>query len=428
MNSKVEKIETNVVKVEVTVPAERFQKALLKSYGKNKSKFNIPGFRKGKAPMNVIEKYYGEGVFFEDAINFVVDETYPEVIKENEIKPVDYPEIDIVEVAAGKDFVYTAKITVKPEVKLGEYKGIEANKVEYPVNDEEVNAQLNSMRERNARMVTKEGAAENGDIAVIDFEGFVDEVPFEGGKGENYELTLGSGTFIPGFEEQLVGAKAGDSVDVNVSFPEEYHEETLKGKPALFKVTVKEVKVKELPELDDEFAKDVSEFDTLAELTEDIKKKQEENNAIRAKKEYEDEITKKVVEAAEVEVPQAMIDREVDFMVKDLDYRLKYQGLNVEKYIELMGITMDTLKNDFNEVAANRVKTNLVFEAIAKVEDIKAEEEEVMARAEEIAKHYGSKDIEKMKEAILATERPIIEEEIVNNKVVEFLISVSKEA
>lgn len=427
MNTKVEKIEKNIVKLEVTIPADRFKAALKKSYSKNASKYNIPGFRKGKAPMHMIEKFYGEGAFYEDAINALIDETYPEALKESGVTPVDYPEIDVAAVGKEVDFTYTAKITVKPEVELGQYKGIEVNKVEYAVSDEEIDAQLASMREKNARIVTKEeGAVEQGDIAVIDFEGFVDEVAFEGGKGENYDLTIGSGSFIPGFEEQLVGAKLGEAVDVNVSFPEDYHAEELKGKPALFKVTVKEIKFKELPELDDEFVKDVSEFDTIDELKADLRKKQEEANSLKAKKDYEEAVVKAVVDATELEIPQAMTDREIDYMIKDLDYRLQYQGLKLDQYLEMMGITQETLRNDYRSIAETRVKTNLVLEAVAKVENIDVTEEEIVSRAEEIAKMYGNQDLEKMKEAILRSEKAIIKEELVNNKVVEFLAKESK--
>ncbi|EYE89008.1 trigger factor [Fervidicella metallireducens AeB] len=427
MNCTVERIETNVVKLEITVPAEKFRDAIKKSYSKNVNRFNVPGFRKGKAPMAIIEKMYGESVFYEDAINIVCEETYPQAIKENNISPVDYPEIDIVEIGKEVDFKYTAKVVVKPEVKLGDYKNIEAKEIEYPVTEEDVEVQLNAMREKSARIINKEdGEVAEGDIAVIDFEGFIDGVAFEGGKGENYDLKIGSNTFIPGFEAQIIGAKIGETVDVDVTFPEDYHAEELKGKPALFKVTVKGIKVKELPALDDEFAKDASEFDTLEELKSDIRKKQEESNKARAKRDFEDEVVKKAVESSEVEIPEVMIEKEIEFMVRDLDYRLRYQGLTVEKYVELMGITMDTIKNDFKEVAANKVKTNLVLEAIAKAENITVSEEDVEKRAEEIANIYGSKDVEKVKETILRTERPIIEEELVNNKVIEFLVNNSK--
>lgn len=428
MNTKVEKLEGNFVKIEVTVSVEKFQGAIKKAYSKNAGKFNVPGFRKGKTPLPIIEKYYGDSVFYEDAINFVCDETYPEAIKTNNIAPVDYPEIDVVQVGKDVELIYTAKIMVKPEVALGEYKGIEVNRNVYTVTEEDITTELDTMRNKNARIVSLEDSiVENGSITVIDFEGFVDEVAFEGGKGENYELTIGSGSFIPGFEEQLIGMKVNETKDIKVNFPEEYQAEELKGKPATFVVKVNEIKTKELPELDDEFVKDISEFDSLEELKQDIKRKQEEENTAKAKKEFEEELLKKVVEGASVDIPQVMVEREIDYIIKDLEYRLNYQRLNLEKYIELMGTTMEALRKDFNENATNKVKMNLVLEAIAKAENLTATEEEIVNRAQEIATQYGSKDVEKMKESILNSEKAIIEEEVVNNKVVEFLVSESKE-
>lgn len=427
MNLKLEKIEKNVAKMEITVPAEKFDEAIKWSYHKNCGKFNVPGFRKGKAPQAIIERYYGESVFYEDAVNFACDETYPEAVKENNLVPVDYPELDIKQIKKGEDFIYTAKVTVKPEVTLGEYKGVESKKISYPVSDEDVDAKINEMRDKNARIKTKEnGIIDNGDIAVIDFEGFIGDTAFEGGKGENYELAVGSHTFIEGFEEQLVGKKTGENVDVNVKFPDNYRSEELKGKDVLFKVTVKEVKCKELPELDDEFAKDVSEFDKLDELKKDIREKLEENNAERAKNEYEGEVIKKVTDAAKVEIPDIMIQKEVDYMVRDLDMRLKYQGLDIEKYTKMMNTTVDAVKNDFKETATDRVKTNLVLEAIAKVEKIEVTDEEIEKRAEEIAKNYGAKDTDKIKENILKSEKSIIKDELANNKVIELIVNQSK--
>lgn len=426
MNIKAEKIETNVVKLEVTVPAEDFIAAMQKSYRKNLNKFNVPGFRKGKVPMTIVEKMYGPEVLFEDAAYFIYEDTYPKAIDEQNLIPVDYPKLDIVQIEKGKDFIYTAEVTVKPEVKLGQYKGLEVEKVEYPVTDEDVEKQINSMRERNARIIDKDGAIENGDIAVIDFEGFIDGVAFEGGKGTDYELTIGSNTFIPGFEEQLVGKKAGEEVDVNVTFPEDYHAEELKGKPATFKVTVKAVKAKELPALDDEFAKDVSEFDTLDELRQDERKKLEAGNAERAKREFEEKVIEKAIEACEVEIPQAMIDREADYMIRDIDSRLQYQGLNVEKYAKILGTTVDEMKKEFMEPAAKNVKRALVLEAIAKAENIDATDDEIAAKAEEIAKQYKPEDVEKIKNQIIASQKDIIRDELVNNKVIELLVSSAK--
>lgn len=426
MDIKVEKLQANTVKMEITVPAERFVKAMQDAYRKNASKFNIPGFRKGKAPMAVIEKMYGPEVFFEDATNSIFEETYPTALNEKDVHPVDYPKLDIVQSEKGKDFIYTAEVTVKPEVELGEYKELEIEKASYPVSDEDIDAQVNATRERNSRMITKESAAENGDIVVIDFEGFVDGTAFEGGKATDHELTLGSGQFIPGFEEQLVGKSAGENVDVNVTFPAEYQAEELKGKAATFKVTVKSVKQKELPELNDEFAKDVSEFDTLDEYKADLRKKQEEANANRAKQEFEDAAVKKAVDNATIDLPHAMVDREIDYMVQDLDYRLKYQGLTVEKYMELTGSSMEKLRADFDEIATARVKTNLVLEAISKKENVEVSDEEIDTRAEEIAKQYNAEDFENTKKSILSAQKDIIKEEIANNKVRELIISTAK--
>jgi trigger factor len=426
MSTKVEKLENNLVKLEVTVGVEDFKAAIKKAYKKNAGKYNVPGFRKGKTPQPIIEKYYGEGIFFEEAVNIICDDTYPAAIKENELSPVDYPELDVVQIGKDKDLIYTATVAVKPEVVLGQYKGIEVTKKTYEVDAEEISKELNSMREKNARIVVKEeGTLQNGDIAIIDFEGFVGAIPFEGGKGENYELTLGSGTFIPGFEEQLVGASLNETKNVEVTFPEEYHSEELKGRSATFKVTVKGIKVKEMPELDDELVKDISEFDTVEELKADLNEKQKVKNEEKATKEVNEGILDKVAELSSVEIPEVMVTREVDYMVQDLDYRLQYQGLSIDKYVELIGTTMDAMKKDFAEPAKKKVKMNLVLEAIAKAENITASDEEIEKRAEEIAHQYGEKDIEKMKKAILSNERAAIYEEVLNNKVIELLVSES---
>ena len=428
MDVKVEKIEKNVANLKVTVPAEKFQEAMVKSYKKNVSKFNIPGFRKGKAPMPIVERYYGESVLYEDAVNYILDETYPEAIDQEDLHPVDYPEFDIVQIGKDKEFVYTAKVVVKPEVKLGEYKGIEAKKVVYEVTDKDVDDEVNAMREKNSRLIDKAGdTVEKGDMAVIDFEGFVDGVAFEGGKGTDYELTIGSNTFIPGFEDQLVGAKLNSTVDVNVTFPEDYHEEKLKAKPALFKVTVKAIKTKELPNLDDEFAKDVSEFDTLEKLKEDIKNKQVSGNEKRAKADYEDEVLKKVVESSEMDVPDVMVEKEIDYLLKDYDMRLRYQGIDLDKYIELTGTTMDKIRGDFKETAIDRVKSSLVLEAIAKAEGIKATEEEVTNKIDEIIKQYPDSDAKKLKKNLMENQKAAIEDDIINNKVIDLLVKESKE-
>lgn len=427
MNVKMEKIENNVVKLEITVEAEKFNEAMKKSFAKNAKKFNIPGFRKGKAPMNIIKKYYGEGVFYEDAINFCCDDTYSTAINENNIKPVDYPEIDVVQVGEGKDFIYTAVVTVVPEVELGEYKGLEVKKPTYEVKDEEAENELKSMQQRNARIETKEdGTVEKGDIAVIDFKGFVNGEAFEGGEGTDYQLEIGSGTFIDNFEDQLVGLKKGDEKEVAVKFPEEYGREDLNGKDATFKVTVKDIKVKELPTLDDEFAKEVSEFDTIDEVKADIRRKMEEANELRAKREFEEAVIDAVCANAKVEIPSVMIDKEIDNMLRDLEMRLKYQGLDLQTYYQYTNNTEEKVREYMKETADKRVKTDLVVEEIAKKENIDATEEELLEKATEMAKQYGSKDLEKTAKLVLESQKNYLKVDVVNEKVVKMLVENTK--
>jgi trigger factor len=427
MNVKMEKIENNVVKLEITVEAEKFNEAMKKAFAKNAKKFNIPGFRKGKAPMNIIKKYYGEGVFYEDAINFCCDDTYSTAINENNIKPVDYPEIDVVQVGEGKEFIYTAVVTVVPEVELGEYKGLEVKKPVYEVKDEEVENELKSMQQRNARIETKEdGTVEKGDIAVIDFKGFVNGEAFEGGEGTDYQLEIGSGTFIDNFEDQLVGLKKDDEKEVVVKFPEEYGREDLNGKDATFKVTVKDIKVKELPTLDDEFAKEVSEFDTIDEVKADIIRKMEEANELRAKREFEEAAIDAVCANAKVEIPNVMIDKEIDNMLKDLEMRLKYQGLDLQTYYQYTNNTEEKVREYMKETADKRVKTDLVVEEIAKKENIDATEEELLERATEMAKQYGSKDLEKTAKLVLESQKNYLKVDVVNEKVVKMLVENTK--
>lgn len=427
MNAKMEKIENNVVKLEVTVEVEKFNQAMKKAYTKNAKQFNIPGFRKGKAPMNIIKKHYGEGVFYEDAINFCCDDTYPEVLKEHNIKPVDYPQIDIVQIGEGKDFIYTATVVVVPEVQLGEYKGLEVTKPVYEVKDEEVENELKSMQQKNARVETKEeGTVAKGDIAVIDFKGFVDDKAFEGGEGTNYELEIGSGSFIDNFEDQLIGLNKGDSKDVKVTFPQEYGREDLNGKEATFKVTINDIKVKELPALDDEFAKEVSEFDTLDELKADSRKKMEDVNELRAKREYEEAVLEAVCANAKVDIPSVMVDKEIDNMLKDLEMRLQYQGLDLQTYYQYTNNTEEKVREYMKETADKRVKTDLVIEEIAKVENIDATEEELLARATEMAKQYGSKDLEKTAKLVLESQKSYLKVDVVNEKVIKMLVDSSK--
>ncbi|MBC5626471.1 trigger factor [Clostridium sp. NSJ-49] len=423
MEAKMEKKDVNVVKFEVKVEAQKFNEALTRSYKKNMNKFNVPGFRKGKVPMAVVKKYYGIEVLLEDAINFAIDSSYKEVLKENNIIPVDYPQIDVVEVGEGKDFIYTAEVTVYPEVKLGEYKGLKVEKNSYEVTEEEVNKKLVEMQERNARVETKEeGSVENGNIAVIDFKGFIDGEAFQGGEGTDYELEIGSGTFIGNFEEQLVGKNVNDNVEVNVTFPENYGREELNGKPAKFEVTIKGIKVKELPALDDEFAKEVSEFDTLADLKADITKKLEETNASRIEREFEEAVILAATENANVEIPAVMIEKEIDKMVQNLEQRLQYQGLTLEQYFQFTGSDAEKMREYMKENAERKVKTDLVLEAIEKAENIDATEEEIRAKAEEVAKMYSANSDEKMVDLLINSQREALKSDVITAKAVKLLI------
>ena len=372
--STVEKVEKNVVSFEFTLSAEEFEKAIEKAYRKNVGKIAVQGFRKGKAPRQIIERYYGKEIFYEDAINIALPDAYDKAIAENGVQPVDQPEIDIKgEIVKGSDIVFTAKVTVKPEFEMGEYKGISAEKVTYRTLKKDVDAEIEKLRERNSRIVPVEDRkVKKNDIVNIDFEGFTDGVAFEGGKGENFDLTIGSGQFIPGFEDQLVGAEIGAEVEVNVTFPEEYHAEDLKGKPAMFKVKVNSIKVKELPELDDEFAKDVSEFDTLEELQKDTKEKLTNANKERAAHETEENVINAVCEATEIDIPEAMIETQIQNMIRDFDMQMRYQGMELKQYMQYTGMTMEMLKEQFKEEAGKRVKTSLVLEKVCELEGIKA--------------------------------------------------------
>lgn len=427
MEAKMEKIDVNVVKFEVKVEANKFNEALTRAYKKNVKNFNVPGFRKGKVPMNVVKQYYGVGVLLEDAVNFAIDGSYSEVLKENNIIPVDYPKIDVVEVGEGKDFVYTAEVTVYPEVELGEYKGLSVEKKTYEVTEEEVAKKLKEMQEKNARVESKEeGTVENGNIAVIDFKGFVDGEAFQGGEGHDYSLEIGSKTFIDTFEEQLVGAKVNDTVEVNVTFPENYGKEELNGKPAKFEVTIKEIKVKELPELDDEFAKETSEFDTIAELKADITTKLEAANAERADREFEEAVINAVAENAKVEIPAVMVEKEVDKMVQNLQQRLQYQGLNLEQYFQFTGTDEEKMREYMRENAATKVKVDLVLEAVEKAENIDATEEEIKEKAVEVAKMYSASEDDKMVELLMQSQQAALRSDVIINKAVKFLLENNK--
>ena len=425
MNCKVEKTENaNEVKLEITVEAEKFENAMKKVYFQNAKYINIPGFRKGKAPMNIVEKYYGAQIFYEDAFNDVATEAYGEALEQNNIDAVSKPSVDIVQMEKGKDVIFTAVVQVKPEVKLGKYKGIEIKKIEYPVEEKDIDNEIKQMQEKNSRLVTVEDRAlENGDTATIDFEGFVDGVAFEGGKAEGHELEIGSGAFIPGFEDQLVGMKIDEEKEINVKFPEEYFSKNLAGKDAKFRVKLHEIKRKELPALDDEFAKDVSEFDTLKELKESIKEKLEKSNEQKAKYDTEEAAIKAVCEKAKVDIPSGMVEMEVEHMLQDITQRLSYQGLKMEQYLKMIGKTEEEVKKEYEPQAIEAIKSRLTLEAIRKEEKIEASEEEIQAKLEEMAKNYGKKVEEISNNDNL---KDYIKEGIESEKAIDFIVKNAK--
>ena len=425
MNCKVEKTENaNEVKLEITVEAEKFENAMKKVYFQNAKYFNIPGFRKGKAPMNIVEKYYGAQIFYEDAFNEVATEAYEEALTENKIDVVSRPEVEIAQMEKGKDLIFTAVVQTKPEVKLGKYKGIEIQKIEYKVDKKDVDHELEHMQEHNSRLVTVDDRPlENGDTATIDFEGFVDGVAFEGGKAEGHELEIGSGTFIPGFEEQLIGMELENEKEIKVTFPKEYFSKDLAGKDATFKVKLHDIKKKELPELDDEFAKDVSEFDTLEELKKSIKEKLTKNKEQREKYETEEAVLKAVCEDSKLDIPSGMIELEIDNMLKDFEQRLSYQGLNLEQYLKMIGKTEEEMRKEYEPQAIEAIKSRLVLEAIMKAEKIEASEEEIKAKMEEMAKSYG-KDVEELSKN--ENLKNYLAEGIKSEKALEFIVNNAK--
>ena len=389
MKVNVEKIEKNVMALEIEVAEEKFAEAVEKAYRKLAPKVVIPGFRKGKAPRAMVERKLGKEYIWEEAMDFVVPEAYFEALQETKIEPIDRPKIDVVQLEDNKPLIIKATVEVRPEVKLSEYIGLEAEKPEVNVTDEDLVKELNRLQERHAQMVpVEDGAAELHDTTLIDFEGFVDGVAFSGGKGDDYSLELGSGSFIPGFEEQLVGAKVGEALDVNVTFPEEYQAPELAGKEALFKVTVKGIKRKVMAELDDEFAKDVSEFETLEELKADIRNRLEEEAGQRADHALKDGLVEKVVAASEVEIPDTMIEQRIDSMLENMSQRLGMQGLSIEDYLKYSGTSVDDLRKDYRERAAKDVKVDLVLDAIAKTENIDVTDEDIDARVQEMSGQY----------------------------------------
>ena len=387
MSVQVEKLEKNMAKLTVEVSAEDFKAAIKKAFNKNKNRFAIPGFRKGKAPQAMIEKMYGEGVFYEDAADEAINASYAEAMKESGLDIVSRPEVTIEKIGKDEPFVYSALVAVKPEVTLGQYKGVEVEKADASVSAEDVEAELKKVQEQNARLLTVEDrGVEDGDQTVIDFEGFVDGKGFEGGKAEDYPLTIGSHSFIDTFEEQLIGKKIGEECEVNVTFPTEYHAADLAGKPATFKVTVKEIKVKELPELNDEFASEVSEFDTLDEYKKDVEKKLAEKKEIEANSKNEDAVVAKVVENATMEIPDKMIDAQAENMVQDMARRMQSQGLSLDMYLKYTGMTVEQMKEQARPDAEKRIRTRLVLEAVAAVENIEAAEEDLEKEMEAVAK------------------------------------------
>ena len=423
MKAELLKKESNKVTLKITVENDKFEAAITKAYNKNKGKYNIPGFRKGKAPKQVIESQYGKGVFYNDAIEILFPEVYPAAIEELNIDPIDRPDLDIEEISKDNGLVMVVNVEVKPEFELGSYKGIEISKVENNVTDEEVEAKLQEMVNRNARILSVEDKAiESGDTAVIDLEGFDNGVAFEGGKGENHNLVIGSISFLPGFEDQLIGKKAGEEVEVNVTFPEQYHAEHLAGKPVVFKVKVNDVKVKEVPALDDEFAKDASEFDTLAELRADVKAKLEKDAQNRADAEMRNALVEKVSANTEVEVPNAMVEAQVENMLMELNYQLQFQGLNLQQLLEMTGRSVDELKAERRADAEKLVKSSLVLEAIAKAENVEVSEEEFTAELEKMASMYNM-EADKLKASLRDMDIEDIKGQIKIRKTIDLLVN-----
>ncbi len=424
MSFKVEQLEEkNMVKLVIESSAEEFENGLNAAYNKNKNKITVPGFRKGKAPRKMIEKLYGAEIFYEDAANAIIPDAYAKAADESELEIVSQPQISVVQLEAGKPFIFEAEVAVKPEVELGQYKGVEVAKCDTEVTDEDVNEELTKVQNQNSRTVTVEDrAVKDGDMTVIDFEGFVDGVAFEGGKGENYPLTIGSHSFIDTFEDQIVGMNIGDEKEINVTFPEDYHVEDLKGKPAMFKVKVNEIKEKQLPELDDDFAQDVSDFDTLAEYKEDLKKTIAERKEKEAKAKKEDEAIAKIIESSKMDLPEAMVNTQVNRMVEEFAQRLQQQGLSIDQYFQYTGMTADKIVEEMKPEAVKRIQSRLVLEAIVKAENIEVSDDEFEAELQKMADAYGM-EIEKIKEFMGEYESKQIREDVAIQKAVELIVS-----
>ena len=428
MSLQVEKLEKNMAKLTIEVSAEDLDKAMEKAYQKQKSRISLPGFRKGKAPRKMIESMYGKGVFMEDAVNSLVPQEYTKALGECDLEIVSQPEINVTQMEPGQALIFTADVAVKPEVTLGDYKGVEVPKSEIAVTDEEVDAEVKKEQDKNARTVAVEDrAAANGDITTIDFEGFVDGVAFEGGKGTDYALTLGSGTFIPGFEDQLVGANTGDHVEVKVTFPEEYQAKELAGKEAVFQCDVKKIETKEVPELDDEFAKDVSEFDTLAEYKEDVKKKLTEKKEKEARTAKENAAVDKAIENAQMDIPELMTKTECRQMMDDFSRRMQQQGLSMEQYFQFTGQSMDKMMEDMKPQALKRIQTRLVLEKIAEVENIQPTEDEVNEEISKMAEMYKM-EADKLKDLIGENEMEQMKKDMAVQKAVTLVADAAVEA
>ncbi|QUI21749.1 trigger factor [Vallitalea pronyensis] len=427
MNVNVETLEKSMVKLTIEVDAERFEEGMKHAYNKNKGKITVPGFRKGKVPRQLIEKTYGAEIFYEDAANYIIPVAYDQAVEDNNLQVVSRPDVDVQQVEKGKAMIFTAEVAVKPEVTLGDYKGLEVEKVNVEVTDEDIQADIDKVREQNSRLVTiTDRAVEDNDQVVIDFEGFVDGEPFEGGKGEDYPLTIGSHSFIDNFEEQLIGKNIDEELEVNVTFPEEYQSEALQGKPAMFKVKIKEIKFKELPEVDDEFAKDVSEFDTLDEYKADIKAKLLEQKEKTAKTEKQEAVLEKAIENATMEIADPMIDMQTENMTQDFAQRMQQQGLTLEQYFQFTGQNMATLKDSMKVEAEKRIKSRLVLEAIVGAEAIDVSDDELKEELEKMAKMYNM-SYDELAEKMNDDYRDSIRDDIKNQKALDFIVEQAKE-
>ena len=426
MSVQVENLEKNTAKLTIEVPAEKFEEAVQHSYNKNKGKFNIPGFRKGKAPFNMIKKMYGVGVFYEDAVDEVIDASYPDAAKESGLEIVSRPSISIEEIEEGKAFVYTAVVAVKPEVTLGQYKGVEVQKTKSEVTEEDIETEIKRAREKNSRLITVEDrGVEDGDQVTIDFDGSVDGKRFEGGKAEDYPLTIGSHTFIDNFEEQLIGKKTGEECEVNVTFPAEYHVEELKNKPAVFKVKVKEIQRKELPEANDDFASEVSDFDTMEEYKKDLTEKLQAEKIEAAKTADEDKVVAKVIENATMEIPDQMVEEQVNGMVNDYARRLESQGISFKQYVEITGMTAEKIGEQMKPQAIKRIQTRLVLEAVVKAENIQADDAAVEEQFDKMAEDFKM-DKEQIKGMFGEEQMAQLKEDLAVQKAIDFLVAEAK--